>query len=318
MSEGQSSGTRYTFKKRNGAEETPFPTGARTTRDEEGKRTVQTFDSLQDALEASTFSTKANKQLWAEVQTGDYGRACGGGARWYGLDTNDVGDALPLNVRTATRHGWPEGVARMREALDGIGATLQPRNVRRVRRWADFGDSVEMSRVWAGRVDVAWQRCERQQRPAAQNVTIAANITALAGVDARALFWRGAAVLKLADLLTTAGYNVRIDAIRQSRNAYEDGAAILQRVTVKEATAPLELNSLAATLCLSGFFRVVFFQCQCLGPGTARQSFGKSETYTSTTGEICGVEACMSAEAARRWVEHSIAKIEGGPEQLAA
>lgn len=307
MSESEGSGNRYRFAKPD--KDKPrlkFPEGAR---DEwrEGWL-VQHFDTLADAVAASRFSQKANRNTWADLELGQNPGAAEGES-WFGLPQSRAAGVEA--VRNAIEHGWPDGVRKMQEALADLGTTATPRSVRRTRRWTDSGDSVEMPRVWAGRVDVAWQRCHRAERTAQQTVTIAANITALKKVDARALFWRGAAVLKLSDLLTDAGYNVRIDAVRHAREAFTNGQGITQRVTVKDHRAPLNLNSLAATVCLSGFFRVVLFQNQCHAGATVRKGMGKSDTYRSTSGEIDGVEHCMSAEAARAWIERSLAQIEG-------
>lgn len=295
-------GVRYKFgKAKTGLK---FPKGARLAN--EAGRHLQTFDTLQDLLAAARFSSTGNRTLWANSETENHQAAKTRPLEWYGIE----GGAAA--VRAAITEGWPAGVDQMRNALDDIGATLKPRSVRRVRRWTDQGDSVDMPRVWAGRSDVAWQRCHRESRQGAQLVTIAANVTALRDVNGRDLFWRGAAVLKLSDLLTEAGYNVRIDAMRYSTGAFTSGESILQRVTVKEPTAPLELNSLAAVLCLSGFFRLALFQAQCLPDLKSSSLMGHSAVYTSTTGEIVGVERCMSRDAARDWINEQLTMLDGG------
>jgi len=309
MSESTSGGAQYQFSK---GKVKDLPDGVAIRYD--ASRVYQDFDSLQAALALNTFcgKHKINQQTWANIGNGTNANAAGGES-WFGI----VGGVEA--VRDAITHGWPAGVRRMREAMDDLGEDIaRPRSVRRARIKRDHGQEVDMQAMWRGRADIAWTDCTRQVRTTAQVITIAANITALRHVDASALFWRGAAVLKLADMLTEAGYNVRIVAVRKTEKAYQDHRAILQRVTVKEPTAPLDMNALASTVCLSGFFRVVLFLNQCAVNLKITESLGNSEVYTAQDGEIAGVERCMSREAARQWVIDAVAQIDSGGLQQAA
>lgn len=303
MAEARSTGVRYTFSKRDPNEpRAEYPSGADYRVDHAARDVVQTFDSLQDALGAAVFTSKSNQHKWADVETGAISSDT---VEWYGV----AGGVAA--VRRVISHGWADGAAKVRAALEDLGGVPVPRSVRRVRQWADQGDALDIHRVWSGQLDAAWQRTRRLQRPGSQQVTIAANVTAMAGVDGRELFWRGAAVLKLADLLTAAGYNVKIVAVRDTRLAYTDGYGIVQRVTVKEPTAPLDLDALAATVCLAGFFRTVLFQCQCNSNGGRKVTSerGFSRVYKGDGEEIVGVEQCRNAESARRWIEQAIEKL---------
>jgi hypothetical protein len=180
-----------------------------------------------------------------------------------------------------------------------------------------------MSRVWAGRVDVAWQRCEREQRIGPQSVCILVKIGGIASVSAETLFWRGAAALRLADLLTEAGYNVELEAAHTSAHVSDSDGFALQ-VPIKEATAPLDLNSLAVVVCLAGFFRYTVFRAMCACPGHVGGGFGSTVSYrklVSTTDDSRATllldDGVSSADTARAWIEQQIANLEGTTELAA-
>lgn len=229
---------------------------------------------------------------------------------WYG--TRTIGEAADI-LRAGE---WAAGVSRMQTALGDMGATLTPRNIRRTRRWAEQGDFVDMPRVWAGRLDAAWQHTQRLQRHGPQSVTIVAKIGARSGVSADTLFWRGAAALKLADLLTEAGYNVELEAAHTSE-AVSSGAGFALTIPLKQATAPLDLNALAVTVCLAGYYRLSVFQMKCACPGHVGRGFGKTCRYRTLIREQDDNRACIlldeqayDATSARAWIASQISALE--------
>lgn len=263
-------------------------------------------DSLRAGFELSNSINPGNKHTHESAGHGSSGD-------WYGAGS--FANALKIIEAGA----WPEGVDRMQKALGDLGATLKPQSVRRVRRWSDNGDSVEMSRVWAGRVDVAWQRCHRAQRRGPQSVVIVVKIGGVSSVSAERLFWRGAAALKLADLLTEAGYNVELEAAHTSTHVSSgDGFAV--SVPIKEATAPLDLNSLAVVVSLAGFFRYTVFRQMCACPGSVSSGFGSTcryrELVTKRDDDRTAIlldEEAHDKASARAWIEAQIATLEAMP-----
>ena len=268
---------------------------------------TQTFPSVAAVLEAARFCDTANRQLWANVYIVNEKRMIDAAerVRWYGLEPG------PGAVRDAVAQGWPEGVRRINEALADLRDDIAPPvSVKRRRVRSDHGAEVDMSAYWRGRADIAWTDCRRTSTRAPQVVTIAAQISAPGKTHSGDLFWRGAAVLKLADLLTAAGYHVRIDAVRHVRHGYTDHPGrLLQRVTVKEATAPLDVESLAAVLCLSGFFRMFLFACMCSMLYKVQKGCGFTERYQAAPGEVAGVEDCTDADTARAWIRAQLEAI---------
>lgn len=255
----------------------------------------------------------ANAAHHAEVTPESRPNGTGNGApRWWG-----VGHGTEAR-RILDSGEWPEGVARMLDTLGKIQSTAQPTDSRRRRRWADNGDHVEMSRVWAGRVDVAWSRCTRQSMRAPAPVTIAVNLSQACNEHAERLFWRGAAAMLLADALTDAGYNVEIECWYTGTNFAEKGKADCAiGVTVKDARSPLDLNALAVTCAFGGYFRSEIFQAVCALPRAANGGLGTPHRFrdvvtTATdprTPIIC--EGITDAESARRWIAEALAQIEG-------
>lgn len=229
--------------------------------------------------------------------------------KWYGLHEGAEG------VREKTAHGWTDGVQKMLAAMRDMDEPPQPKSAKRRRARGDFGDSVDMGAVWAGNLDKAWQRTERREIRASRNVTIYAALGASWKVPASKLFWRGAAALKLADILTEAGYNVQIIGTRHSVKSFEESEAnacqhIAQFVTIKELTAPLDLNSLASSLCLGGFTRLYFMQAQCKAPFEVTGNLGYSRTHEGlelgTLDGIQGLEGVLSKDLANDWVRAQI------------
>lgn len=268
---------------------------------------TQTFPSVAAVIDAARFCNTTNRQLWANAYIVNEKRMIDAAerVRWYGLEPG------PGAVRDALAQGWPEGVRRINEALADLGDDIAPpQSVKRRRVRSDHGAEVDMSAYWRGRADIAWTDCRRTSTRAPQVVTIAAQISAPSKTDSRALFWRGAAVLKLADLLTAAGYHVRIDAVRNVTDGYTNyPGRLLQRVTVKEATAPLDVESLAAVLCLSGFFRMFLFACMCSMVYKVNKSMGITQIYEPAPGEVAGVEDCTDADTARAWIRAQLEAI---------
>lgn len=237
------------------------------------------------------------------------------GREWLGVE-----DAAA--VRHAMTHGWPEGVKRMREALDQMQQIPAPVNTRRRRVWTDQGDSVDIHRVNSGRLDVAWQRCQRRTSSAVRTVRLMANILDNCNAKASETFWRGAAVLKLADLLTEAGYSVEI-AGAFSSVTYDDrrGNRMLDSITVKAASAPLDVDALAATLCLTGFARVYGFMGVISaadhfgrnvhgGLGQANTPLAKALRASEQGADLFITPNINNAATARAWVEEVIASMD--------
>lgn len=173
---------------------------------------------------------------------------------WMGLKGQIRGgeSAFDCTARLV-RDGYADGI-KMMEAVSKNVTAPTPMSVRRVPRWAESGDDVDMQRIWNGELDTAWRTTRRDARRGPQRVRILIDSIACGGDEAESMCWRGVAALKLADLLTEAGYSVQVESVIQSKDSFSDTRYKL-RTIVKEYEQPLDMLTLAATTALPAFFR---------------------------------------------------------------
>jgi hypothetical protein len=224
---------------------------------------------------------------------------------WFGVQGGYAG------VQRCIREGWREGVERLESALQGLESPPVPMSVRRRQSRSDMGDEVSMPHVWRGDLQHAWSRCAPRNTRAPRRVTIVAQTLENCNVDASELFWRGAACVKLCDLLTEAGYSVEIIASGHSARAYLNGDAFSMRVTVKAFSAPLDKSALASTVCLAGFMRGPGFAAICSVQMPVVYSLGQARNVELREGEIGELQKCRDANSARAWIVAALEQIEG-------
>ena len=170
---------------------------------------------------------------------------------WYGV-------ASLAEVKRVMREGYLEGAARVDQLYEAVAPTL-PRAVdfRRHRVRADQGDSLDIHAVNRGALSTAWETVKRKARAGTGLIRIAVDICGNGNVSAENLQWRGIAALALARAMTKAGYSVEIVAGQAGTGAFY-GLEELRgtiTVTVKPRNAAVDTATLAATVCLPGFFR---------------------------------------------------------------
>ena len=275
------------------------------------KTLVRHYDSaraMMDAASVPITESEKGSAIWHTIWNGTEHI---GEADWYGVD-----DGRPDTVRNLAQRGWPEGVARLNHALAELPAITPPQSIRRRRVWSDQGDSLDMPRIWAGRSDVAWQRCKRSMQRAPAVVTLYCNMAASSMTTAEQMFWRGAAVLRLADYLTHAGYNVEVIAATAAAHVgIGENLRTLQTVQIKPARGPLELNTLAAVVCLSGFYRIYEWASRAhlvakagsrLASGVGRQANMTDFAPLPPNSFECPREV-LTMEKARDWIKGILA-----------
>jgi hypothetical protein len=177
--------------------------------------------------------------------------------RWFGAPSFAV-------LQERLTKGWSEGVDRlMKIALRDFDTV----SIRRRRIRSDQGDEVDMQAVWRGDMSRAWTRTRRQARAGGvRTVTIVCNLGGSASTSSEKLFWRGASALRLADALTTAGYNVAIIGGEVGSDTGDSkDIQLAQFIEIKAADQPLDLSALASITCMAGFFRTALFAGICVG-----------------------------------------------------
>lgn len=222
--------------------------------------------------------------------------------------------------------GWADGADRLMKLAVREFSTL---SVRRRRTRGDQGDEVDMQAVWRGDMSRAWTRTRRQSRPAMRQVNIVCNLCASAGTSSDTLFWRGASALRLAAALSEAGYNVGIygGEAGDGTGSMVNNLTVAQFIEIKSPDMPLDVSSLAALTCMSGFFRTSLFAgivigCDLVGD-TANASLGSPNHKLAPLAEQVGLTGCVfqpevnSQSSAEQWIEQALAQIES-PELAAA
>lgn len=173
---------------------------------------------------------------------------------WMGLDGQiNVGESAFDCTSRLVRDGYPAGV-KMIEAVSKNVTAPTPMSVRRVPKWSNNGDDVDMQRIWNGDLDTAWRTTHRASRRGPQRVRVLIDSIAEGGASAKSMCWRGVAALKLADMLTEAGYSVQVESVIQCKDSFSSNKYKL-RTIVKEYEQPLDMMTLAATTALPAFFR---------------------------------------------------------------
>lgn len=156
--------------------------------------------------------------------------------------------------------GWAEGAQRALSMMDGVDVE-PPESIKRRTMRADQGDELDVHSVYRGDLNRAWSRRTRSPMRARLTIRLVARIDASFTASAESLFWRGAAVLKLTDMLEAAGYRVEIIGGQYfSRVDSSTDHAMLTSFTLKDAGAPLDVEQVAGVLCNAGFFRTFGFR----------------------------------------------------------
>ena len=173
------------------------------------------------------------------------------GEHWFGGGFRPGGD-----VQAKVRDGWAQGRDRMETLRDSLTQVkLLPRDRKRKLIRSDFGDTLDIHQVYAGRLDIAWRRPRRQQSLGPQKIALYANMLCSGYEHSDVLFYRGAAAAMLADLLQNAGYMVRL-TVGFGGKVADTGEKSSCRITVKDYGMPLDITSTSATI-LPGFFRAL-------------------------------------------------------------
>lgn len=221
------------------------------------------------------FSNSANKRSCLE-RLGDMGRWANTGRFGYNwLGTMDASVA----ERRVTR-GWKEGADVVLKNMEDM-EVAPPMNVQRRIVRGDQGDELDIHTVNRGALDRAWSLRKRRHARGVMAVRLVVQVNLLANMTSRELFCRGAAAVKLTDLLTAAGYNVEIVGAIASYPVRGVSGDFLCTFPLKEAQASLDVERLAGVVCNAGFHRLIGFRTYYAmapdwhqGPGGASSDTG--------------------------------------------
>ena len=131
-----------------------------------------------------------------------------------------------------------------------IGEVPTVKTRKRKPRMADQGDDLDVSRALANSWDTAWRGMERAECRGSSTIDLYLNWNAWAhaGGLGSPLFWPACAAIVAADVLETAGYRVAVHACSTKWRQSERHDFCFQKITVKDASEPLRVDTLVAIL----------------------------------------------------------------------
>ncbi len=215
-------------------------------------------DSALDVVELTRPTNRENirtKRLWDGVIPSPTHRdITGWGPRYWGKAASL---AQFKDMLTETN---PEGADLIRNLIAGLEHTAPPAvEIRRRSQWKDDGDEVDVQRMRNGELDRMWWGSTRSHRTVNPIVKIYVDNMASWIVDAKDLFWCGAAAAAAAELAERAGWRVELISIASSNHG---DVTACSTWTVKRSNEPLDLESIAASLCTSSALRTAHFAMQ--------------------------------------------------------
>lgn len=189
--------------------------------------------------------------------------------RWYGVPSTKDAYALFEN-------GWPEGAERAMQWRDELlRITPPPRLIKRRRQWMDDGDELDYERMRAGLTDQMWKTASRRKMVGPRVIDISTSFGGNCWNDSETLFWNGAAMLVIADLLEQAGYQTEIGATIEIHYPLSRvDRCCLHRIIVKRAGESLRMDSVAAVLSHPAIFRVIMFRAFMAQPWDVGPNLG--------------------------------------------
>lgn len=183
------------------------------------------------------------------------------------------------------RNGWQGLHEQMTKMMEGIELDLPifptlTTQRRRKRSRDDHGDSIDMTRVWNGQLDTAWDRPKRVEKVIVntKRVTLVFNVAAWVGVKHSEALWRAALATLLSESLVKAGRTLEIWAIHSSEGVINGPTGLWRAWCVKRAHDPLSIDRLCSMTTV-GFARTCGFLAAHCGPYTVRPSYGHPATY---------------------------------------
>jgi hypothetical protein len=246
---------------------------------------------------------------------------------WYGMNPADTLSPCRKAQQMAT-DGWPEGVEMFQSLRESLPDLPAPVSAKRRRIRAEFGDALDMPRVWRGDLEHAWERCSRQSSRATAPITIAMHFGCPSSTSGETLQWRAVAAVVLADALQAAGYSVQILAYWKEEYSENSSYTCDWRMTVKAFTAPLDIASTVASMSIPAI-RGASYAAYCLmgaecgihvGSGITNGHGENDESIDEEFGKVIHLDthAATDKQKAEKFIKSALAPFCADPLALAA
>ena len=176
---------------------------------------------------------------------------------WHGMS----GGAIA--VMNAMMIGFPEGEAKI-DAMQAhmIGKLPKAVGIGRKLIRGMSGDELDIHAVNRGDTSRAWSSRQRLIKKGVSALKVIVDIAGNCNSSHDVLQWRGIAGVTLSEIMTKAGYSTEIVAawaVRDYLDGYRGSHVVGVECVVKARGVTADRGLLAATLCLTGFFRTVGF-----------------------------------------------------------
>ena len=189
-----------------------------------------------------------------------------GGKIWLGIGSQEE---LARVIDT----GWVEGEEKLATKVRALEPP--PRDLPRPRMIRDeWGESIDMSEVYAGNFDRAWTRSEHVVTPTQQRYTICVDMGAVSRTTADEMFWPGACAFVIAQGLIKGGRAVRILSYAHNPSVFPR-TDFVGAINIKKHNEVLTPDRLAL-LALAGVYRTVGFKMYCNQEDEACYNMGRS------------------------------------------
>lgn len=183
---------------------------------------------------------------------------------FYGIRTNET------EARNVLTHGYKEGAALVEALAQAITEEMpEPASRRRVRKWREDGDELNLDRYRLG-YDTPWRSMHRKLKRAPGLIEVVTAWGENCGADVGQLQWSGAAALALTDLLEKADYSVELALVAAMQNGNDTS---LVRVDLKRMGEVVNLETLAAVAVYPPAWRLYGLCAFQLGPFSSGDNF---------------------------------------------
>lgn len=194
------------------------------------------------------------------------------------------GTASAEETRRQIDNGWPA----LLESVQTKAATIDKQLIvadeavsqlvtqrRRKRHRSDYGDTLDIHRVWGGQLDTAWERPTKQSRitHSQRYATIIVENSTSSNYTHDEAMWRAVAAFKICDLLNRMRYVQEIWVQNTTIHCHYGVYKTWIATRIKEYEQPMNLGRLAA-LSSVGFARLHGFEDKALGARDVEMTYG--------------------------------------------
>ena len=234
------------------------------------------FDSLIELLDYDPNLIKIdhNRKLYDSIVSSRKGED---NNTWYGKNRQTGDDVIKDALL-----GWKDGFEIATERASMLDEDVAKEYTQLVSKYkrkhvkSDFGDEIDIHKVYQGQIDKAWSKTERFEIDVKHKLfTLFIDVGGLSSIDAEDTIWRSAVALKITEQLIKAGKAVKI-IVGASANdllIYNRKKVVTTDITVKQYNEPLSYERLVAMANI-GFHRIFTFKSRTMLPYKIDYNFG--------------------------------------------